>query len=190
MIESFNWNRLRRKSITVPRTPLLGNSSTSGVANGYPILRLPGSSEEQKTEYGTYFMLRFKNGSGSGSGSDSRSIYVPTRGPGIWPFIIAICTPKSALSFFFSFFLHVLGITLDVVDLMRCHKLNDMLILRKRKNKGKLYSILGLGSGPLGGPDSGSGSTMVRIRRRPVRNPIHVSFFETVADLGVLFGMG
>ena len=73
---------------------------------------------------------------------------------------------------------------------MRCHKLNDMLILRKRKNKGKLYSILGLGSGPLGGPDSGSGSTMVRIRRRPVRNPIHVSFFETVADLGVLFGMG
>ena len=69
-----------------------------------------------------------------------------------------------------------------------------MLILRKMKNKGKLELILELDSGPLGRPDSGSGSgfgsTMVPIRRRPVCNPIHISFFETVADLGILFGQG
>ena len=75
---------------------------------------------------------------------------------------------------------------------MHCYKLNDMLILRKMKNKGKLELILELDSGPLGGPDSGSvfGSTMVQIRRRPVCNPVHTSFFETVADAGILFVTG
>ena len=78
MIGSFNRNRLRRKSATVPRTSQLGNSSTSGVANGYPILRLPGSSDPQRTGYETHFMSRFKNGPGSGSWS----VYVPNHGPG------------------------------------------------------------------------------------------------------------
>ena len=41
---------------------------------------------------------------------------------------------------------------------MHYYKLNDMLILRKMKNKEKLESILELGSSPLGGPGSRIGS--------------------------------
>ena len=77
---------------------------------------------------------------------------------------------------------------------MHCYKLNDMLILRKMKNKEKLESILELDSNPLGGPSSrtgsgtnktgseskpdpepffrnGSGSTIVPIQNHSVCNP-------------------
>ena len=59
-------------------------------------------------------------------------------------------------------------------------------------NKGKLKSILELDCSPLAGPDSGPGfgSTKVPIRRNPVSDTIHVSFFETVAGPRILFGRG
>ena len=47
---------------------------------------------------------------------------------------------------------------LEVIDLMHCYKLNDMLILRKMKNNDTLESILELDFSPLGELGSGTES--------------------------------